>query len=653
MRQTLRLQSANPIAVSKPAPGAPRGTFQPRIPQSGLVSTVLLVGLVALIADVAHGQDAASKNERDLIAVLRSDAPKAEKAIACKNLSVYGSSEAVADLAKLLGDEQLASWSRTALEAIPGAAVDEALRTATKSLEGKLLAGTINSIGVRRDAGAVDLLSKRLADKDAEVASAAAVALGRIGNAEAARPLRQALTTAGADSRSAVAEGCVLCAERFLAAGNAAEAAKIYDEVRKAEVPRQRMLEATRGAILARGQEGVPLLLEQLRSTDKGLFQIGLGTAREFPGRAVDGALGAELDRAPPERAALIIVAMADRKESVDLAAVLKAAQRGPALVRVAAVSALGRVGDASCLAPLLDIAIESDADLAQAAKAALADLPGQAVDKAIVAQLATAEGKIYPVLIELVGQRRIDATADLRKALSHPDRAVRSAALTALGNTVNDKYLSLLVAQVVEPPSSDNAAIAQAALKTAAVRMPDREACAAELATALNRAPAPTKGVLLDILAAVGGMKALAAVGAAAKSPDPALQDVASRLLGEWMTIDAAPVLLDLAKTGDKFQVRALRGYIRIARQFTMGEQQRVEMCKSALDAARQPAERKLVLEVLQRYPNLEMLKLAVKAAQTPELKEDAKVAALAISQKLGRSDEARKILSQAGLEK
>ena len=32
---------------------------------------------------------------------------------------------------------------------------------------------------------------------------------------------------------------------------------------------------------------------------------IGLTTAREFPGWAVDRALGAELDRAPPERAAL------------------------------------------------------------------------------------------------------------------------------------------------------------------------------------------------------------------------------------------------------------------------------------------------------------------------------------------------------------
>ena len=47
-------------------------------------------------------------------------------------------------------------------------------------------------------------------------------------------------------------------------------------------------------------------------------------------------------------------------------------------------------------------------------------------------------------------------------------------------------------------------------------------------------------------------------------------------------------------------------------------------------MEAARQPAEQKLVLEVLKRYPNLEMLKLAVKAAQVPELKDDATEAAL-----------------------
>ena len=180
------------------------------------------------------------------------------------------------ELAKLLSNEQLASWARIALEVIPGPAADEALRKATESLQGRLLIGTINSIGVRRDAGAVELLSARLSDKDADVASAAAVALGRIGNAAAAKSLRPALATATVGVRSAVAEGCILCARAFHGRRQRADGVAIYDEVRKAEVPRQRMLEATRGAILARGTEGVPLLVEQLRSNDKGLFQIAL-----------------------------------------------------------------------------------------------------------------------------------------------------------------------------------------------------------------------------------------------------------------------------------------------------------------------------------------------------------------------------------------
>jgi HEAT repeat protein len=615
-------------------------------------STAIVLAL--LCTGVAFAQRGTPKSEQDLIALLRSDAPEADKALACKQLSVVGSGQAVPELTKLLGNERLASWARIALEVIPGSATDEALRKATESLNGKLLVGVINSIGVRRDAGAVELLSGRLKDTDSGVASAAAVALGRIGNQAAASSLRQALA-AGApiEVRAAIAEGCVLCGEQFLAGGNAAEAVKIYDEVRKAEVPRQRMLEATRGAILARGAEGIPLLVEQLRSSDKGLLQIALSTAREFPGREIDRALAAELASAPPERAALVVLAMADRPETVELAAILKTSKESAKSVRLAAVGALGRVGDASCLTTLLDIAVESDAELTQAAKDALATLPGQSVDKEIAARLGQAQGKTYPVLIELVGRRRIEAMEPLIKAADHADPQVRTAALTSLGSTVPDKYLSVLIQQVVAPKHSDTAAVAQAALKEAAVRMPDREACAAELAAAMSRAPGPTKVVLLDILAAVGGTKALAAMGAAAKGSDPALQDASTRLLGEWMTIDAAPVLLDLAKASGRYQGRALRGYLRIARQFTMPDGQRVEMCKSALEAARQPDEQKLVLEVVRRYPSVEMLKLAANAAKTPALKEDAAAAAQAISERLPKSNEVRDILTKAGLQK
>jgi HEAT repeat protein len=203
---------------------------------------LLLAGVTAVQAagwTMEGGRTPSPKKEKDLIAVLHSDAAKAKKADACKDLAVYGSEKAVPELGKLLADEQLASWARIALEAIPGPASDEALRKGVDSLKGNLLVGAINSIGVRRAAMATKALAGKLGDQDAAVASAAAVALGRIGNSDAAKSLQLALASTSGSVRSAVAEGLVLCAERSLAAGHAAEAVAFYDDVRKADVAKQ------------------------------------------------------------------------------------------------------------------------------------------------------------------------------------------------------------------------------------------------------------------------------------------------------------------------------------------------------------------------------------------------------------------------------
>ena len=622
------------------------------------VISILALVLAATFASVQafDGPAAAPEKEQELLTVLRSDAPNADKAIACKNLAIYGSGAAVEDLAKLLPNAELSSWARIALESIPGDEASEALRTATDSLEGKFLVGTINSIGVRRDATAVDSLTPRLQHADAEVASAAAVALGRIGNAAAADSLRKSLAAAPANIRTSIAEGCVLCAERFLSEGNSAEAVAIYDEVRAAEVPMQRVVEATRGAILARGQDGIPILVEQFQSPQKPLFQLALTTAREFPGSDVDNVLVTELIRATPDRGALIVQAMADRPDTVVLSAVLKAAEQGPKEVRLSAINALARVGDLSCLNSLLKIALDVDADLSQTAKLTLAEVPGEKIDTQIVELLRNAKGKIYPLLLQLVGQRRIDAVPDLLKAIDNSNKDVRSAALIALGETVRLEKLPVLISQVVSPKHAEDVPVAKQALKAASIRMPDREACATELASAIDRTKAvPTKISMLEILGAMGGTKALAAIGAAAKSNDPQLQDSSSRLLGEWMTEDAAPVLLDLAKIPtNPYNIRALRGYIRIARQFVLPEEQRAEMCQKAFDAASQTAEKKLVLDVLKRYPGLDTLKQAIKAMRVAELKDDATQATLVIAQKLdGKGVDVKALLAGAGLDK
>src|SRR5260370_9627491 len=141
--------------------------FHARFVRSFALSALLVIG-APCSGWAGDDQNESSGREDELLGVLRSEAPKSEKAIACKLLAIHGSSESVPELARLLPDPQLASWARIPLEAIPGPAADEALRKATDSLTRKLLIGTINSIGVRRDADAVDFLAALLQDHDAD-----------------------------------------------------------------------------------------------------------------------------------------------------------------------------------------------------------------------------------------------------------------------------------------------------------------------------------------------------------------------------------------------------------------------------------------------------------------------------------------------------
>ena len=629
--------------------------------QRFIYPAVYLLLLTVTSATASFAQESSNESlqkEKELLAVLRSDAPAAEKAITCKRLAIYGSSAAIGDLAKLLPDPQLSSWARIAIEAIPGSESDDALLKAAGTLEGKLLVGMINSIGVRRSENAVDLLTTQLRNTDVEVASAAAVALGRIGNAAATESLRSALSTSNATVRSAVAEGAVLCAERLHAGGKSAEAVAIYDAVSSADVPQQRIIEATRGAILARKQGGIRLLMELFRSPDTKMFQLALGTVREFPGDQIDKLLGVEIANATPERGALIVQAMADRPNTVDLAALLKLTTDGNVAqpVRLAAIVALGGVGDGTCLEPLLDVAMDKNAELAEAAQTTLAELQGENIDSQIVGLLPSATEKTYPLLIEIVGQRRIEATDVLLDALSHSDQSVRESALVALGETVSLEKLPVLVSQVIKPKHSEDAAAAQRALKVASIRMPDRAACASVLASALTKAPATTKSVLLEILGEVGGAKSLEIIGSSAKSDDRELQDTASRVLGKWNGLEAAPVLLDLASNApsEKYQIRALRGYIGLIRKFAMPDNQRIQMSKNALNAARRTAEQELVFSVLQLHPSKGGLELAIIAAGDANLKDAGRVSTLVIAQKLGaKKIDVTDMLSDAGFEK
>ncbi len=622
--------------------------------------TASLACLVAVLVacalqpqNVDGADESAEERQEAMIAILESpDAEGAEKAITCKHLARFGDGRAVPALASLLGDEQLAAWARIALEAIPDPAAGAALRDAVPQLEGLRLVGVINSIGMRADAEAVELLAPLLADEDTEVAVSAAVALGRIGSAAAAGVLAEFLNGPDlADApravRSAVAQGGILCAEQ---AEDAADALRLFNAVRAADVPAQRKLEATRGAILAQQADGVPELVELLKSEDREEFAMGLWVARELPGPEVTDALVAELEPMTPQRQELLILALVDRADPPPVSLLVQVASSGPASVRITAIRAMRQEGDASCVPVLLAAAAEDDALLATAAAETLEALPGESVDADLVERLAAAEGALRLSLIELVGRRVItDAVPELLEAADDSDAEVRAAAYQALGETLDFARLPWLIDRTIDARRAEEREMIGEALQAAAGRMPDRTACANALAQAMDRADTPAKVTLLEALGAVGGDRALEAIVEASTSPDVVVQDAASRQLGDWMTPDAAPALLQMAHDAaeDRLRIRTLRGYLRIARQFVVPDDTRLEMYHAAMDAALRDEERRLALDVLIRIPSAETLAEATKHLSNLALRDAAAEAAVTIAEKI--STEQPRAVAQA----
>lgn len=595
------------------------------------VALILTASIASVTAQDRPGPIKAM-NEGDLIALLLSDAAPAEKAITCKQLAIFGTEQAVPALTPLLADEALTSWARIALEAIPGPAVDTALRNALDTLSGRPLIGVINSIAVRRDAKAVAPLIPKLNVADAGVASAAAVALGHLGGDQAAGALGQSLADARPDVRSAVAEGCILCAETFMASGQNAKAIQLYDKVRQASLPDQRYLEAIRGAILARGSAGVPLLIEQLRSGDTNRLNAGLRTARELPGRDVTEALGAELSRLSLGRRPLLLLALADRKDAAVLPIVHKSAKDREKNLRLTAINILIELGDVSSVPVLLEATVGQDAELEEAAKETLVRLAGKAVDADLVARLSRAQGKEKQVIIELAGERQIgEALPVVLSSLRDAHSGIRSAAIKTVGVIGQDQQIADLVQLLQETGSArDRSGLSKALLATCG-------RCGVvhigHLRPLTASADSKLHNIGLHAMAIMGGPEALAAVQSAMENKDSTVRDEAVRILSTWPNDwpeddEAGQALLTLATSTEKMshQVLGLRGYLRYIRGTKkLSNEQKVTKVEEVRPHIKRPEEIWQAISVLGEAPSASALELLTTLAEDPAVVEEA----------------------------
>ncbi len=171
---------------------------------------------------------------------------------------------------------------------------------------------------------------------------------------------------------------------------------------------------------------------------------------------------------------------------------------------------------------------------------------------------------------------------------------------------------------------------------------MSDRDSAAKILAGRVSSAPDDVKRELLVQLGAIGGSAALDQLVAGARSSDPVVQDKATELLGKWIGSDIGPALLELVKTLDnqKYRIRLLRGYIRLAKQFGLPAEETMAICRNALEVAERVQEKQEVFKVLARNPSPDALAVAVSQLSDPELKDEAAGYAVSIAKQVVHVD-------------
>ncbi|MHB1037819.1 MAG: HEAT repeat domain-containing protein [Pirellulales bacterium] len=616
-----------------------------------IVNSALVVAALVLAARPLFAQTfppATPAQEAKLIAVLKSDAPQKEKIDACRQLAVVGTKEAVPALAAMLGDENLAHMARYGLEPIADPSVDAALRDALGKLQGRLLAGVVGSLGVRRDAKAVEPLAKLLQNSDTMVVEAAARALGRIGTLEAANSLESALPKTAAAARLAVCEGLFRAAEALSANDHRNEAVAIYDRLRKLDpAPQHVRVGALRGAILARGNDGLALLREQLHGGDYLLFAAAVRVAQELPGDDVTQALAADLGKLHADRQIVVLETLGQRAKADTLPAILALAKAGTATVRVAAIRAATATGNAS-IAPVLTAMLgDADQDVARAAQENLAALPGAEVDAAVMAMFAGSDPPQRLKALELIGLRRMTAAVPaLLKAASDGDAPVRSAALRRVGELGGPKELAAVLDLLAGPASEGRGAAEQAAAALAS-KADQPEESTAQIADRLAGAQPAQKVSLLRVLATVGGANALKAVRAALADPEAEVHAAAVRALGTWKTAEVVPDLLALAQNAanptDK--TLGLSGYLAWAAKEEVAADQRLAMCRQAAGIVREVEQKKLLLAAASTIASPEAIAIAEPYLGDTSIRDEACAALVSVAETLLKGRNARQV--------
>ncbi|RPI28878.1 MAG: hypothetical protein EHM61_03600 [Acidobacteria bacterium] len=583
--------------------------------------------------------------ERQLLAALKSSqATVAAKESICRLVASIGSCGSVAKLRALLTNEELRDAARGALQSLPCPAVDKAFRHALTTAKGPAQLGFVNSVGDRRDRESVPLLAGLVKNPDPALVEAALGALGRIGGEPAAKAIKESAVPQSLQPSKA--DAYLRCADSLSREGGAAKAEGMYQEIlREPGSGPVARAGALRGVVAVQREAALPLMLDALKSEERDLREAAARLVNELPGPSVTEQVSKAMAGLRPDTQVFLITALAVRGDPLALPEVRKLAESSEGSVQLAALEALGKLGDNSTIETLFKASKVPD-PVGQTAVDSLRFVRGSAVNDTVAGFLRHADVGYRALALKTLAARRFPGTSALAfQALGDGSVRVRIEAWRTVGLVAEPASLPRLVSALLKVSDVREQQAAEQAIQAVAITLPEASRLQ-PLTDAFSGADSRQRSSLLRAMGRVGGEKAFATIRAALSDSDPTVQDTAVRALSDWGDQTTSGELAKLARSSSNpaHRVLGLRGYVRLA---SAGQgrnpEERIAMLREAVTLAERTEEKKLVLGALGGVPSAAVLDLIEPHLADKDVKNEAQAAYFRVAQSLARQEPAR----------
>lgn len=401
--------------------------------------------------------------------------------------------------------------------------------------------------------------------------------------------------------------------------------------------------------------DAASMALDFLRSGDQDMETVAISMVRDMPGTELTKALAVELPKLSATSQVQLLSALGDRGDAAARPAVVTAAKSEDQSVRIAALRALGQLGDDTTVIMLAQAAAGARGAEQKAARDSLYRLRGPKVDRVILDEIPKAQAPVKVELISSIGERNIgEGVAPLLKTAKDPDRKVRTESFRVLKVIATPEHLPALVQLLIDARSSSDRSECQKTVASVAHKIKDKSNQAKAVLTVLPTVEqTQSRCSLLGVLGKIGDNNALPVLTAAIKEKDADVQTVAIRSLAEWPSPEPLGDLLKVAETSENklHRILALRGFVRLLGLDSKRPiEKTVEMYKKAMSLAPDTNEKRRVLSGLANAKSRAALEMATAYLADATLSREAEYAVVKNAEGIAADspDQAKAILKK-----